>query len=116
MPHRLAQKIVVLLFGCNSGTILVLLQYKGIVEDQRKARMDVVVLHLVNLLDEMVGEENMMKERIMKKVNSYYEQLSHLTRELNLPAYEVYNCSVVQSQNKYQFLNQGSYAEMCFRY
>ena len=58
-------------------------------EDQRKDRMNVVVLHLRNLLDEMVNEELRMKERIMKKVALYRDQLAVLTRELNLPIYEV---------------------------
>ncbi len=61
----------------------------GIVDEQRKARLDVVFLHLRNLLEEMVREETALRTRLQKNTETYSEDLLRLCNELGHPPYEV---------------------------
>jgi Ase1/PRC1/MAP65 family protein len=61
----------------------------GITGDQRNARKGVVRMHLGNLLDEMVNEENSLRSRLMENVDKYKAEVTQLCKELNLSPYEV---------------------------
>jgi len=61
----------------------------GIVGEQRSARNRVVLMHLGNLLDEMVREEDQLRMRLVQNVDKYRTEVTRLCTELNLPLYEV---------------------------
>jgi len=61
----------------------------GIVGDQRVARRIFVQMHLGNLLDEMVREEDQLRTRLLNNVEKYRLEVTKLCSELNLAAYEV---------------------------
>ncbi|CAH1783464.1 unnamed protein product [Owenia fusiformis] len=60
----------------------------GICQDQRKERAEVVLLHLKNLLEEMVKEEEGLKKNLLQNVETYGEELVTLHKELNIPSVE----------------------------
>ena len=74
----------------------------GIVGEQRSARNRVVLMHMSNLLDEMVREEDQLRMRLKQNVDKYRAEVTRLCTELSLPLYEV---SV--------FFRHNSVAEMC---
>ena len=49
----------------------------------------VVMLHVGNLLEEMVNEEASLKKRLLANVDRYGKELMALCQELSLPIYEV---------------------------
>lgn len=57
----------------------------GITGDQRVARKGVVLLHLRNLFDEMVNEEELLKSRLVGNIEKFTVDLSQLARELGVP-------------------------------
>lgn len=61
----------------------------GITGEQRNARKGVVRMHLGNLLEEMVNEEDSLRVRLMENVDKYKTEISQLCEELNLPPYDV---------------------------
>ena len=61
----------------------------GIVGEQRESRRDVVLLHVNNLLDEMVHEEDTLKDKLVENVKKFGIELMRLCTELNIPVYEV---------------------------
>jgi len=61
----------------------------GIVGEQRSARNRVVLMHLGNLLDEMVREEDQLRIRLKQNVDKYRTEVTRLCTELNLSLYEV---------------------------
>jgi len=61
----------------------------GIVGEACDSRKEVVMLHLTNLLDEMVREEEAMKFRVEENINKFSTELNRLTKELFLPEYKV---------------------------
>ena len=61
----------------------------GIFGDQRLARKGVVLLHMRNLLDEMVREEDLLKSRLMDNVEKFSAELLGISKELGLSIYEV---------------------------
>jgi len=61
----------------------------GIVGEQRSARNRVVLMHLGNLLDEMVREEDQLRTRLKQNVDKYRTEVTQLCTELCLPLYEV---------------------------
>jgi len=63
----------------------------GITGDQRSARVGVVKMHMGNLLDEMVKEEDILCSRLMENVEKYKTEAVQLCKELNLPQYEACN-------------------------
>jgi len=61
----------------------------GILGEQRSARNRVVLMHLGNLLDEMVREEDQLRTRLKQNVEKYQTEVTRLCTELCLPLYEV---------------------------
>ena len=61
----------------------------GIIPEQRRERTDVVLLHMKNLLDEMVREEETLKAKLMNNVEKYGNELLKICNELQLPPHEV---------------------------
>ncbi|OWF50790.1 Protein regulator of cytokinesis 1 [Mizuhopecten yessoensis] len=61
----------------------------GICETQRQERSGTVMLHLRNLLDEMVNEEESLKNSISQRTEKYRRELDILTEELSMPEYKV---------------------------
>jgi len=61
----------------------------GIMGEQRSARNRVVLMHLGNLLDEMVREEDQLKTRLKENVEKYQTEVTRLCTELCLSLYEV---------------------------
>ncbi len=51
--------------------------------------LKVVMVHLRNLLENMVEEEETLKTRLMSNVETYGEELMNLCKELALPPHEV---------------------------
>ncbi|XP_077865480.1 protein regulator of cytokinesis 1-like [Saccoglossus kowalevskii] len=60
----------------------------GIGIAQQEERQKVVLHHLRALLEEMVNEEEEMRQRLLKSVESCSKELASLTHELALPLYE----------------------------
>ncbi|NXI39260.1 PRC1 regulator, partial [Galbula dea] len=60
----------------------------GIPEEQRLERTDVVKRHIKSLLDEMVAEEESLKERLLKSIALCRKELDVLCRELHLDPFE----------------------------
>ena len=54
-----------------------------------RTTFQVVMVHLRNLLDEMVQEEESLKTKLMRNVETYGEELLKLCKELTLPPHEV---------------------------
>ena len=61
----------------------------GLDMDQRRSRTEVVVVHLNNLLEEMVTEEEGLRDRLLKNIQKYGTDLLRLSKELGLSPYEV---------------------------
>lgn len=61
----------------------------GIIEDQQVARMEVVMGHVRGLLTAMVEEEEGLKEKLMKNVEQYGEEVLKLCKELHRPRHQV---------------------------
>ena len=61
----------------------------GIVGEQRSARNRVVLMHMGNLLDEMVREEDQLRLRLKQNADKYRTEVTRLCTELSLPLYEV---------------------------
>ena len=55
------------------------------------------MLHVGNLLDEMVNEEESLKKRLLTNVDKYGQELLKLCEEMSLPPYEVYVYIYIQS-------------------
>ncbi|XP_026859853.1 protein regulator of cytokinesis 1a isoform X3 [Electrophorus electricus] len=60
----------------------------GIPEDQRLQRTDAVKMHIKNLLDMMIAEEEGLKKRLLSSIGSCRKELSGLCEELGLPPFE----------------------------
>jgi hypothetical protein len=61
----------------------------GICDAQRHERSSTVMLHLRNLLDEMIQEEESLKSQIAQRIEGYGEELLALSKDLAMPEYEV---------------------------
>ncbi|XP_066525953.1 protein regulator of cytokinesis 1a isoform X2 [Hoplias malabaricus] len=59
----------------------------GIPEDQRLQRTDAVRMHVKNLLDMMIAEEEGLKKRLLSSIESCRKELDTLCEELQLPPY-----------------------------
>ena len=62
----------------------------GIKDEQQEARSNVVLLHISNLLDEMVSEEETLKSRLLENIGKFSAKLYDLCTELKLPICEVW--------------------------
>uniref|UniRef100_A0AAY4CND0 Protein regulator of cytokinesis 1a n=1 Tax=Denticeps clupeoides TaxID=299321 RepID=A0AAY4CND0_9TELE len=60
----------------------------GIPEDQRLQRTDTVKMHVKNLLDMMIAEEENLRKRLLTSIDSCRKELDVLCKELHLPPYE----------------------------
>ncbi|CAK6961519.1 protein regulator of cytokinesis 1-like [Scomber scombrus] len=60
----------------------------GIPEEQRLQRTNDVHKHIKGLLDLMIAEEEELKKRLMKNIESCQEELNKLCSELQLPPFE----------------------------
>ncbi|XP_042267522.1 protein regulator of cytokinesis 1-like isoform X2 [Thunnus albacares] len=60
----------------------------GIPEEQRVQRTNDVHKHIKGLLDLMIAEEEELKKRLMKNIESCREELNKLCSELQLPPFE----------------------------
>ena len=65
----------------------------GIIGEQRTARYGVVLMHMGNLLDEMVREEDNLRNRLMENVDKYKTEVVQLCKELDVSEQEV-TCSL----------------------
>ncbi|XP_023128588.2 protein regulator of cytokinesis 1-like isoform X2 [Amphiprion ocellaris] len=71
----------------------------GIPEEQRVQRTNDVNKHIKGLLDLMIVEEEGLKKRLMKSIESCREELSQLCSELQLPPFEEEEgCSMLQME------------------
>ena len=61
----------------------------GICEENRTERQNVVLLHMRNLLEEMVSEEKELRKRLLASVETCGEEIFKLSQELAVPPYEV---------------------------
>ena len=61
------------------------------------------MVHLRNLLDEMVQEEESLKTKLMRNVETYGEELLKLCKELTLPPHEVSVIIVLLFSSFYNF-------------
>lgn len=62
----------------------------GLPEDQKEERTQSVLLHLRNLLNQMVNEEEELKATLQANVESCSQELEKLCQELGLPVYKVH--------------------------
>ncbi|MCI4382093.1 hypothetical protein PGIGA_G00259660 [Pangasianodon gigas] len=60
----------------------------GIPEDQRMQRTEAVKMHIKNLLDMMIAEEEGLKKRLLNSIESCRKELGSLCEELQLPPFE----------------------------
>ncbi|ESO03735.1 hypothetical protein HELRODRAFT_191943 [Helobdella robusta] len=60
----------------------------GIIIKQRESRTEVVILHISNLLEEMLREEEGLKSRLLDNVAKYTIRVYELSKELNVPHVE----------------------------
>ncbi|XP_077066398.1 protein regulator of cytokinesis 1a isoform X3 [Siphateles boraxobius] len=60
----------------------------GIPEDQRCQRTDAVHMHIKNLLDMMIAEEEGLKKRLMSSINTCRKEVASLCEELQLLEYQ----------------------------
>ncbi|XP_070763557.1 protein regulator of cytokinesis 1-like isoform X1 [Enoplosus armatus] len=71
----------------------------GIPEEQRLQRTNDVHKHIKGLLDLMIAEEEELKKRLVKGIESCLKELNHLCSELQLPAFEEEDgCTILQME------------------
>ncbi|XP_018521874.1 protein regulator of cytokinesis 1 isoform X2 [Lates calcarifer] len=71
----------------------------GIPEEQRLQRTNDVHKHIKGLLDLMIAEEEELKKRLVKSIESCLKELNHLCTELQLPPFEEEEgCTMLQME------------------
>ncbi|XP_037624119.1 protein regulator of cytokinesis 1-like isoform X1 [Sebastes umbrosus] len=71
----------------------------GIPEEQRVQRTNDVHKHIKGLLDLMIAEEEALKKRLMKSIQSCIKELNNLCSELQLPPFEEEDgCTMLQME------------------
>ncbi|XP_061679546.1 protein regulator of cytokinesis 1-like isoform X2 [Syngnathoides biaculeatus] len=71
----------------------------GISEEQRLQRTNVVHKHIKDLLDRMIVEEEEMKTRVLKNIESWQKEISQLCSELQMPPFEEEkDCTMLQME------------------
>ncbi|KAM9853918.1 protein regulator of cytokinesis 1-like [Aulostomus maculatus] len=69
----------------------------GIPEEQRLQRTNDVHKHIKGLLDLMIAEEEELKRRLLKSIETCRKELNHLCNELQLPPFEEEDgCTMLQ--------------------
>lgn len=61
----------------------------GIPVDQQSARQNVVLLHVSNLLEEMVTEEETFHKHLVDNIENLSAKLAKLCKEMDLPEFKV---------------------------
>ncbi len=61
----------------------------GITGESYVARDRAVALHVIDLLNQMIAEEETMKAEILCNIDKHKMEVQRLTNELGLPPYEV---------------------------
>jgi len=61
----------------------------GIVGEQRMARYGVVLKHVRSLMEDMVQEETVLRDRLVASIDKLHSEVAQLCTEMNLPQYEV---------------------------
>ena len=61
----------------------------GLSIDQKEERTRVVLEHLQDLLEEMVNEEDGLKNTLLSNIDAFRGEVGRLVVELELPAFEV---------------------------
>ncbi|XP_051236662.1 protein regulator of cytokinesis 1 isoform X2 [Dicentrarchus labrax] len=71
----------------------------GIPEEQRLQRTNDVHKHIKGLLDLMIAEEEELKKRLLRDIESHLKELNHLCSELQLPPFEEEDgCTMLQME------------------
>lgn len=71
----------------------------GIPEEQRVQRTNDVHKHIKGLLDLMIVEEEQLKNRLLKSIQAFVEELNKLCSELQLPPFEEKDgCTMLQME------------------
>ncbi|XP_068459835.1 protein regulator of cytokinesis 1-like isoform X2 [Clinocottus analis] len=71
----------------------------GIPEEQRVQRTNDVHKHIKGLLDLMIVEEEQLKNRLLKTIHAFVEELNKLCSELQLPPFEEKDgCTILQME------------------
>ncbi|KAL7401882.1 hypothetical protein ABVT39_005876 [Epinephelus coioides] len=71
----------------------------GIPEEQRLQRTNDVHKHIKGLLDLMIAEEEELKKRLLKSIQSCLKELNHLCSELQMPPFEEEDgCTMLQME------------------
>ena len=60
----------------------------GICESQQKQRSDTVIIHLRNLLEEMLQEEEALRNQIRNRIEKYRTEVQELCADLSVPDYK----------------------------
>ena len=61
----------------------------GICESQQKQRSDTVIIHLRNLLEEILQEEETLRNQIRHRIEKYSLEVKELCHELAYPDFQV---------------------------
>ena len=61
----------------------------GMTEEQKEERNQVVITHMVSLLEQMVDEEMEMKNKIMGNIKDFSRELTKICNELQVPQMKV---------------------------
>jgi len=61
----------------------------GIVGEQRTTRCEVVLTHVRSLMEDMVHEETVLRDRLVASVDELRSKVTQLCTEMDLPHYEV---------------------------
>ncbi|KAL3864027.1 hypothetical protein ACJMK2_005739 [Sinanodonta woodiana] len=72
----------------------------GLCDAQRRDRTNTVLHHLRNLLDEMVNEEETLKDQIIRNIKEYTREMEALCQELAVPEFELKKSSAILQQEK----------------
>ncbi|XP_053175669.1 protein regulator of cytokinesis 1-like [Scomber japonicus] len=71
----------------------------GIPEEQRMQRTNDVHKHIKGLLDLMITEEQELKQRLVKNIESYRQEINKFCNELQLPPFEEEeSCTMLQTE------------------
>lgn len=61
----------------------------GMTEEQKEDRNQVVITHMVSLLEQMVDEEIEMKNKILVNIKEFSRELAKVCNELQVPQMKV---------------------------
>jgi len=67
---------------------------------QVESRGNTVIMHVRNLLSEMVAEEKNLKKTMLKKIERYMEEIDDLTVKLSLPVFEAPSGLTIMQKEK----------------